>query len=150
MVCQLNIVNKKKYSLTPKLKNKLKKITQLVEENTNLNKEKKWFLNLILIDEAESQRLNKQYRQKNYPADVLTFPFAYLYHEELDNCDNLGDIFLCYPIVKKQVQEFQTSFEEEICLIFTHGMLHLLGYDHQNESEKKLMFTLQEKIFSKI
>jgi len=41
MVCQLNIVNKKKYSLTPKLKNKLKKITQLVEENTNLNKEKK-------------------------------------------------------------------------------------------------------------
>ena len=150
MVCQLNIVNKKKYSLTPKLKNKLKKITQLVEENTHLDKEKNWFLNLILIDEAESQKLNKQYRQKNYPADVLTFPFAYLYQEKLENCDDLGDIFLSYPILKKQIQEFQSPLEEEICLIFTHGMLHLLGYDHQKENEKKIMFTLQEKIFSKI
>ena len=150
MVCRLNIVNKKKYPLTDELKNKLKKITQLVEENTSLDERKKWFLNLILVDEAESQQLNKQYRQKNYPADVLTFPFACLYQEKLNNCDNLGDIFLCYPIVKKQVHEFQVSFKEEICLIFTHGMLHLLGYDHQKEVEKKTMFALQEKILIEI
>ncbi|WP_172575202.1 rRNA maturation RNase YbeY [endosymbiont GvMRE of Glomus versiforme] len=133
-----------------KLKNKLKKTAQLVEKNANLDQKRNWFLNLILIDEKESQELNKQYRQKNYPADVLTFPFAYLYHENIDNCEDLGDIFVCYPLVKNHIQEFQTSFDEEICLIFTHGMLHLLGYNHQKEDEKKIMFDLQDKTLAKI
>ncbi|KLL03226.1 MAG: rRNA maturation factor [Mycoplasmataceae bacterium CE_OT135] len=149
MAYQLNI-NKKKYPLTIKLKNKLKKITQLVEENTNLDKRKNWFLNLILVNEKESQQLNKQYRQKDYPTDVLAFPFAQLYQEKLSDCEDLGDIFLCYPLVQKQVQEFSSSLEEEICLIFTHGMLHLLGYDHKKENERKAMFALQERILNKI
>jgi probable rRNA maturation factor len=80
----------------------------------------------------------------------LTFPFAYLYHENIGDCENLGDIFLCYPLVKNQSQEFQSSFNEEICLIFTHGMLHLLGYEHQKKDEKKIMFNLQDKIIAEI
>lgn len=146
MTFLLNIVNKKKYPLAVKLK----KIAQLVENSANLDQKKDWFLNLILINEEESQWLNKKYRQKDYPADVLTFPFAFLYYKNIDDCEDLGDIFLCYPLVKKQSQEFRTSFEEEICLIFTHGMLHLLGYNHQKNKESKFMLDLQNKILAEI
>ncbi|CAJ0894351.1 13369_t:CDS:2 [Entrophospora sp. SA101] len=67
--------------------------------NQRLMKKKK---NLILINEEESQQLNKQYRQKDYQADVLAFPFARLYQEKLADCEDLGDIFLCYPLIQKQ------------------------------------------------
>jgi len=111
---------------------------------------------LVLIDEKESQQLNQQYGQKNYPANALTFPFARFYQKELDNCEELGDIFLCYPLIRKQVlsihqkdkkNQFQYLLEREILLLFMHGVLHLLGCDHQTESEKKLIFALQEKLF---
>src|SRR3954447_24794736 len=145
MVCQLNIFNKQKCSLV-KLKVKINKITQLVEKNTELDENKKWVLNLFLINQKESQKLNKQYRQKAYPADVLAFPFYYLYQKDLDNCNELGDIFLCYPLVQKQAQAYQHSFDYEFCFLFTHGMLHLLGYDHETPREKKIMFALQDLI----
>src|ERR1051326_7286258 len=104
MVCQLNIFNEKKYPWS-KSKVKLNKIAQLVEKNTKLDENKNWVLNLFLISEKESQKLNKQYRQKNHPADVLAFPFYYLYKKELDDCNELGDIFICFPVVQKQAQE---------------------------------------------
>jgi probable rRNA maturation factor len=149
MVCQLNIFNEKKYPLTG-LKVKLNKITRLVEKNTELDKNKNWVLDLFLINEKESQKLNKQYRQKDYPTDVLAFPFYYLYQKELNNCDNLGDIFICYPVVQKQAKEYQHSFDYEFCFLFTHGMLHLLGYDHEVPKEKKTMFGLQDLILNEI
>ena len=149
MVCQLNIFNKKKYPL-PGLEIKLNKITQLVEENTELDENKKWIFSLFLINEKESRQLNKQYRQKNYPDDVLAFPFYYLYQKELDSCNELGDIFLCYPLAQKQAQEYQHSLDYEFCFLFTHGMLHLLGYDHETPKEKKIMFDLQDLILNEI
>jgi probable rRNA maturation factor len=118
-------------------------------------KQKKWLLNLILIDEKESQQLNKQYSQKNYPAKSLTFPFARFYQKELGTCEELGDIFLCYPLIQRQILsihqkdkkiQFQYLLEREILLYFMHGVLHLIGCDHQTELEKKLIFALQEKI----
>ena len=150
MICQLNIFNKKKYPLTEILKARLNKITQLVEKNTELDENKNWDLELFLINEKESQKLNKQYRQKNYPADVLAFPFYYLYQKELDNCNELGDIFICYPVAQKQAQEYRHSFGYEFCFLFTHGMLHLLGYDHETPREKKIMFDLQDLILDKV
>ena len=164
MLCQLNIINKKKYSLINKFK------VKLVEEKINLNnlawleinkslkvkpKQKKWQLNLILIDEKESQQLNQQYRQKNYPANALTFPFARFYQKELDTCEELGDIFLCYPLIQKQIQKMcqkekilwpQYLLKREICLLFMHGIIHLFGCDHKKEVEKQLIFALQEEI----
>jgi len=170
MIYRLNIINKKKYPLTKNLKIKLVEIIKLVEEKINLNnlawldsnkplkvkpKQKKWQLNLILIDEKESQQLNKQYSQKNYPANALTFPFARFYQKELDTCEELGDIFVCYPLIQKQIQKIyqkektsqsQYLLKREICLLFMHGILHLFGCDHQKETERELIFALQEKI----
>lgn len=149
MVCQLNITNEKNYPLAG-LETKLDKVTQLVEANTDLDENKNWVFNLFLIDEKESQWLNKQYRQKDYPADVLAFPFYYLYQKELDDCNELGDIFLCYALAQKQSQEYQHSFDYEFCFLFTHGMLHLLGYDHETPKEKKIMFDLQDLILNEV
>src|ERR1044071_7123483 len=120
MVYRLNIINEKKYPLISGLKVKLVKIIELIEKSISLDslawlgnnklskvkfKQKKWQLNLILIDEKKSQQLNKQYSQKNYPANALTFPFARFYQKELDSCEELGDIFLCFPLIQKQVQK---------------------------------------------
>jgi probable rRNA maturation factor len=114
-------------------------------------------INLILISEKESQQLNKKYSQKNYPANALTFPFARFYQKELDTCEELGDIFLCCSLIQKQVQrawekeknsQLQHLLEREISLLFMHGVLHLFGCDHQNETEKKLIFDLQEEILN--
>ena len=170
MICQLNIINEKKYSLINKFKVKLVEIIRLVEEKISLNnlawleinkllkakpEQKKWQLNLILIDEKESQQLNQQYRQKNYPANALTFPFARFYQKELDTCEELGDIFLCYPLIQKQIQKIyqkektsqsQCLLKREICFLFMHGIIHLFGCDHKKEVEKQLIFALQEEI----
>lgn len=94
--------------------------------------------------------MNKQYRQKDYPADVLSFPFAYLYKKELDDCNELGDIFLCYPVARKQAEEYNHSFAQEIYFLFAHGMLHLLGYDHEEKKEREVMFDLQDRIIKKL
>ena len=170
MTYQLNIINEKKYPLIGGLKVKLVKIIELVEKNIGLDslawlgnnalskvkfKQKKWQLNLVLIDEKQSQQLNQQYSQKSSPASALTFPFARFYQKELGACEELGDIFLCYPLIQRQIlsihqkdkkNHFQYLLEREILLLFMHGVLHLFGCDHQTESEKKLIFALQEKI----
>lgn len=110
-----------------------------------------------MIDEKESQKLNKQYSQKDYPANALTFPFARFYQKELDS-EELGDIFLCCPLIQNQVQEiciqkkqtlpYQSLLNKEICLLFMHGLFHLFGCDHQKENEKELIFALQEEFFN--
>ena len=98
-----------------------------------------------MIDEKTSQKLNRQYRQKDYPAEVLTFPFALSYHQIAD-CSDLGDIFLCYPLVKKKT--LPAFFNQEICQIFIHGLLHLFGYDHQIPKARKQMLNLEAKILA--
>ena len=59
-------------------------------------------------------------------------------------------IFICYPVAQKQAQEYQHSFDYEFCFLFTHGMLHLLGYDHETPKGKKIMFDLQDLILNEI
>jgi probable rRNA maturation factor len=63
---------------------------------------------------------------------------------------DLGDIFICYPVTIKQAKEKKISLEKEICFLFLHGLLHLLGYDHEKENDKKIMFSLQDKVLGQI
>lgn len=97
-----------------------------------------------LGDKEESRVLNKQYRQKDYPTDVLSFPF----NEEVpEEGFYLGDIFICYPVAEEQAKENGITLEEELFTLMLHGVLHLAGYDHETDSGE--MKELQEKLLEK-
>lgn len=104
--------------------------------------------NIILVDEKEIHELNKTYRGIDRKTDVITFAL-----EDNTNFQNpeirvLGDIYLCIPVAYQQAQIYGHSTIREVCFLATHGILHLLGYDHMEESDEKIMFTKQEELLN--
>ncbi|MCU0285517.1 MAG: rRNA maturation RNase YbeY [Acidobacteria bacterium] len=98
-----------------------------------------------LGSKEESQDLNTRYLQKDYPTDVLSFPF----NEEVpEEGFYIGDIFICYPIAEEQAKENGLSVEEELLTLMVHGILHLAGYDHETDSGE--MEKLQNQLIEKI
>ena len=85
-------------------------------------------IELILTNDEEIKRLNKLYRNIDKPTDVLSFPL-----EHLPNMP-LGSIIISIDTAKKGSEEFGHSIEDEIKLLFIHGLLHLLGYDHETDN----------------
>lgn len=99
---------------------------------------------LKLGGKEESQDLNNRYRQKDYPTDVLSFPFE----EELpEGGYYLGDIFVCFPVAVEQAAENGIPVEQELFTLMVHGLLHLGGLDH--EADEGEMLKLQEKMLEK-
>ncbi len=97
------------------------------------------FLSIILVCSARIKKLNKKYRKKNRVTDVLAFgqgqKFPSLLKRELE----LGEIVICLQEVKKNAQRFNSAFKKELVRVLIHGILHLLGYDHEKgkkEAEK--------------
>src|SRR5579883_51497 len=78
----------------------------------------------LITGDAELQRLNRQFRGKNYATDVLSFP-------SLDG--NLGDLAISHVRARVQAREYRHSTETEIRILMLHGVLHLLGYDHESD-----------------
>ena len=96
---------------------------------------------LILTDDKEIQELNKTYRHKDKPTDVLSFPL-----EDLPGMP-LGSIIISVDTAKRGAQEFGHSIDDEITLLFIHGLLHLLGYDHEVDNGE--MRAKEEEIIKK-
>lgn len=102
--------------------------------------------NIIFVDELEIQEINKNYRGIDRPTDVISFAL-----EDGDDFRNpsvrvLGDIYISIPVAYEQALIYGHSRMREICFLATHGILHLLGYDHMEEEEEKIMFSLQEEL----
>ena len=97
-----------------------------------------------LGDEEESRELNNTYRKKDYPTDVLSFPL----NEKLPGGFYIGDIFICHPIAVKQAEENGVSIEEELLTLMVHGILHLAGYDHEEDDGE--MLDLQDTLLDAI
>lgn len=98
---------------------------------------------VLLTNDKEIQNLNKVYRKKNKPTDVLSF---HLPSNEQDKQKYLGDIVISTDTAKKQAKQKKLPVESELILLFTHGYLHLLGYDHIKINDAKVMFAYQNKI----
>ena len=107
-------------------------------------------ISVSLINNEKIQKINKKYRNIDKPTDVISFAF-------LDNVDKkvaikkdvpvaLGDIYISLDKAKEQAKEYGHSLDRELCFLFVHGLLHLLGYDHMNPDDEKKMFALQDKI----
>ncbi len=108
---------------------------------------KKAEISVSLVSSEEIRRLNKEFRKVDRVTDVLSFPMDEDENEEFGGTVFLGDIIVCPKRIAEQAPLYQTDYKREFCLMVIHSALHLLGYDHMNDAEKKEMFALQEKIF---
>lgn len=111
-------------------------------------------VSVTIVDDAEIQRLNEEFRNINCPTDVLSFPMGdddgFDVNPETDACI-LGDIVISLEKAILQAEEYGHSLEREIGFLTTHSMLHLFGYDHVNDPEgEKTMISKQEKILDKL
>ena len=102
-------------------------------------------VSIFLTDDAEIHRLNKMYRNVDMPTDVLAFAMREGVDGEL-NQDILGDVVISLPRAEQQARLYGHSFEEEISLLVSHGVLHLLGYEHEEKDEAEVMQRKQEEI----
>lgn len=126
----------------------LKEVKKLVEFALQYQKINKSIFNIIIVDEEKIRYLNKNYRNKDSITDVISFALedddTFIKTEERI----LGDIYICLKRAKDQAVEYGHSFLREISFLTIHGLLHLLGYDHMNKEEEKIMFNLQEMILN--
>lgn len=100
-------------------------------------------LTVRIVDEAESQQLNFQYRHKNKPTNVLSFPFESPPGIELSL---LGDLVICYQVVEREAREQNKTILAHWAHMVVHGSLHLLGYDHIEDDEAEEMECLETEI----
>lgn len=96
------------------------------EEIKNKILGKKYELSLVLVNNKESKKINRKNRNKNKPANVLSFPIE----------NNLGEIFLDLE-TKKESKQFDMGYKKYLIFLFIHGCLHLKGYDHGKKMEKE-------------
>jgi len=106
-------------------------------------------LSVVLVDETAMEQLHVQWMDEPGPTDVLSFPMDEL-RPGTDDEDSpaglLGDVVLCPQVAAGQARQAGHSTAEELLLLTTHGILHLLGYDHAEPDDEKEMFGLQRKL----
>lgn len=114
--------------------------------NKEYRSDKEVYISILLTGNEEIQRVNREFRGKDMPTDVISF--AYHDNEEADNgiYDSLGDIIISLERVEEQRKDYGHSFKREFYYVLTHGLLHLMGYDHIEEEDKKIMRKKEEEI----
>lgn len=101
---------------------------------------------VVFISDEEIHEMNREYRGVDRVTDVISFAFEDNNDLVYNDIRMLGDIFICIPQMKRQAEEYGHSEKRELAFLAIHGILHLLGYDHMNEEDEKVMFALQELI----
>lgn len=113
-------------------------------------------LSVVLTDDKEVQMLNKQFRNKDKPTNVLSFPMCDLLPDDLSALSNesplasLGDIILAHETILREAEEQNKSMESHLKHLLVHGCLHILGHDHIEDDEAEVMETLEIKILERL
>lgn len=118
----------------------LKKIIKAIEKAFNKTFDVKEMVGLILIKSDAMAKLNKKYRNFESPTDVLSF--------SEDEKGYLGEVFICDAKVYEQAGLYEHAPEREFAFLLTHGLLHLLGYDHHDPEKEKAMLKMQDTILN--
>ena len=108
-------------------------------------------LSCILVDDQKIHDINKEYRKIDRPTDVISFALEdseQFYVSGMPR--SLGDIFISVDHAKMQAEEYGHSLKREMCFLFTHGLLHLLGYDHMEKDDEEKMMTTQKSILESL
>lgn len=127
----------------------IKEITKLEEYMHFVVKEKKiekGIFNIIFVTNEEIHTINKEYRHTDRVTDVISFALEDTKDIVYDDFRLLGDIYIAIDVAYDQAIEYNHSREREVCFLATHGLLHLLGYDHQTLEEEKIMFKEQDDL----
>ncbi|MBL4694798.1 rRNA maturation RNase YbeY [Candidatus Gracilibacteria bacterium] len=139
------VANKVFVELSEKFEKVMKK--RITEKIKKRNGE----VDLVFVSDKKMQEMNLEYRKKNSPTDIISF--AYLEVTEYEDWEEsediiVGDIFISVETAKKQAKEQKHSLEKEMRILFVHGMLHLFGFDHQNDAQEKEMEKWAKKVLA--
>lgn len=111
---------------------------------------------VLLVSESEMASYNEKFLQREGPTDVLAFPVEELKPGKVPDADPqgpplvLGDVVIAPAYVRRQADEYGVSFEDEMALMVTHGILHLLGYDHVEDEEAEHMEARERELLGKV
>lgn len=132
-------------------------IEQVVQKALEVEAGDDYEVSISFVDNEDIRELNKKYRDKDSSTDVLSFPLMEFEEtdEDYDNEEEyvqedrlLGDIVISLEKAKEQSADYGHSFEREVAFLTVHGVLHLLGMDHEDESQEKEMMQKQENILN--
>jgi len=114
----------------------------------HLNLKGDYMTDVTIVNNEEIHVINREYRKVDRPTDVISFAFLDEESEkELKGGPiSLGQIIISYEKAEEQAKEYGHSLLREMSFLFTHGMLHLLGYDHMEKEDEVVMFKLQDEI----
>lgn len=104
----------------------LKRLAKKVLEGEN---RKELDLSIALVGQAKIRELNKQYRKKDKPTDVLSFSYG-----------NSGEVVVCPEVVSQNAKKYQFIFKKELARVLIHGILHILGYNHQTMASRQIRY----------
>ena len=107
-------------------------------------------VSIVLVDNEYIHKINKEYRNVDRETDVISFAFMDDETNPESGITDLGEIYISLEKAHSQSKEYGHSFKRELCFLLTHGLLHLLGYDHMTEEDEKEMFGLQEEVLNSL
>ena len=147
---EISVINQSEEKQWPRFRKDFSIIAKRTEEILKLEKE--YSASVIFVNPEEIHEINKTYRGIDRPTDVISFALMDSEddYEMMEDDNELGDIFINVEAIRNQAKEYGHSLRREVCFLFTHGLLHLLGYDHMEEDEEKEMFALQDVILDEI
>lgn len=122
-------------------------VTHIIKSEKKEEFDKKdYYVSILITTNEVIQGINKDYRGKDMPTDVISF--AYNETENFGPIEVIGDIVISIDRVKQQAKEYNHSFKREFYYVLAHGILHILGYDHIIEEDKKIMRAKEEEYLS--
>jgi probable rRNA maturation factor len=136
--------------LSSELMIEIERIIKFTAEKENIMEQSE--VSITFVSNERIQEINREYRDKDTPTDVISFAMEELGEGEVELIGEempriLGDIIISVPKAKEQANEYGHSFIRELGFLAVHGFLHLLGYDHMTKEEEEVMFTRQREIF---
>lgn len=123
----------------------IKRILRVINKTEKIKN--KHVLSVVIINNEEIQKINREYRKIDSPTDVISFALI----DEVKDSKvpfELGDIFISYEKVIEQAKTYEHSLIREFAFLVTHGVFHLLGYDHIDKTDEVIMFEKQEYVLS--
>ncbi len=127
---------------------KINEFVDMILEHEKLENTENTYVSFLITTNDVIQNINSEYRGKNTPTDVISF--AYNETENIGPFDILGDIIISAEKVAEQAEEYGHSAERDFYYVLCHGMLHLLGYDHIDDEDKKVMREKEEELLKEI
>ena len=123
-------------------------LNEVINHTLEVMDAKESIFTIIFVTPEEIHELNKQYRGVDRVTDVISFALEDAHDVSLTDVRVLGDIYICIDRMKEQALDYGHSETRELSFLTVHGLLHLLGYDHQTKEDEEVMFGLQRKILS--